>query len=183
MSATAHLVAMPAADRTTDDTDRPPEPSHTDGALALQITRSEPDQDLASERTMTRQPPLRLVRRSDDNGDDEDLPDVQVWAVRLVQAVAEVVAGDRPIGQLVRWTDGTVYAELNRRVRLLGLTTTASARTTSERAAIRSIHVTTPAPRTAEVAAHIHHNNRSRALALRLEIHRNRWICTALTLG
>ncbi len=132
---------------------------------------------------MTRQPPLRLVRRIDDTIDDEQLPDVQVWAIRLVQAIAEVVAGDRPIGQLVRWTDGTVYAELNRRVRLLGLTTTATARTTSERAHIRSIHVTTPAPRTAEVAAHIHHDNRSRALALRLEIHRNRWICTALTLG
>ena len=180
MSATAHLVAMPG----TDATDHPPETPITDGALALQLSSSEPPDDrTASERAIPRQPPLRLVRRTDETEDDDDLPDVQVWAVRLVQAVAEVVAGDRPIGQLVRWTDGTVYAELNRRVRLLGLTTTATTRTTNERAHIRSIHVTTPAPRTAEVAAHIHHNNRSRALALRLEIHRNRWICTALTLG
>lgn len=182
MSVTARLIAP---DRPSGETGQPP---LTDGALALQLAPAEPPNppsapESASEHLMTRQRVLRLVRRDDDLDEGDELPDVQVWAVRLVQAVAEVVAGDRPIGQLVRWTDGTVYAELNRRVRVLGLTTTAGTRTTSERAHIRSVHVTTPAPRVAEVAAHIHHDNRSRALALRLEIHRNRWICTALTLG
>lgn len=163
MSPTAQLVAMPG-----------PEPAAaTQGALALQLA---PDPPSA--------PALRLVRREDTTADPADeLPDVHAWSVRLVQALAEVVAGDRPIGQLIRWTDGTVYAELNRRVRLLGLTTTAGTRGSSERAQVRSVHVSQPALLVAEVAAHVRHDGRSRAVALRLEVHRDRWICTALHLG
>jgi hypothetical protein len=169
MSSTAQLVAMPALEPAAT----------TDGALALQM---EPDPPPDQDRQPT--PALRLVRREDTTPDPtEDWPEVQGWSIRLVQALAEVVAGDRPIGQLIRWTDGTVYAELNRRVRLLGLTTTAGTRSNSDRAQIRSVHVTQPAPGVAEVAAHIRHGGRSRALALRLEVHRDRWICTALQLG
>src|SRR5262245_4563587 len=74
-------------------------------------------------------PPLRLGRREEHStATDDRIPDVQAWAARLVQALAEVIAGDRPIGQLVRWTDGTVYADINRRVRVLGLTSTAGSR-------------------------------------------------------
>jgi hypothetical protein len=101
----------------------------------------------------------------------------------LAQAVSEVLAGDRPISQLVRFTDEAVFTDLNRRVRLLGLTTTASARGAKERSAVRSVHVCKPAKGIAEVAAHVRHGNRSRAVALRLEIRRNRWICTALEIG
>ena len=125
-------------------------------------------------------PALRLVGSPEPGG---VLPDVQVWSARLVQAVAEVLAGDRPIGQLVRWTDTVVYAELNRRVRLLGLTTTASVRGAAERSSVRSVRVSTPAEGVAEIAAHVRHGRRSRAVALRLEVHRNRWVCTALELG
>ena len=89
----------------------------------------------------------------------------------------------RPISQLVRFTDEAVFADLNRRVRLLGLTTTATARGAKERSAVRSVHVCTPANGIAEIAAHIRHGDRSRAIALRMEIRRNRWICTALDLG
>ena len=124
-----------------------------------------------------------LVRRVNDADGDDGLPDVEIWAARLMQAVAEVLAGDRAVGQLIRWTDSVVYAELDRRVRLLGLTTTAGRRGTSARAFVRSVHVAVIAEGVAEVAAHVRHNGCSRALALRLEIHRNRWICTALTLG
>lgn len=114
---------------------------------------------------------------------DPRLPDVRAWSARLVQAVAEVVAGDRPIGQLIRWTDGAVYADLNRRVRLLGLTTTAGSRGCRERAFVHSVRVSAPAARVAEIAAHLRHGGRSRAVALRLEARRDRWVCTALQLG
>jgi hypothetical protein len=97
--------------------------------------------------------------------------------------VTEVLAGDRPISQLVRFTDEAVFADLNRRVRLLGLTTTATARGAKERSAIRSVRVCTPAKEIAEVSAHVRHGDRSRALAFRLEVRRNRWVCTALELG
>ncbi|MGW1343102.1 Rv3235 family protein [Kribbella sp. NPDC002412] len=111
------------------------------------------------------------------------VPDVRVWGGRLAQAVSEVLAGDRPISQLVRFTDDAVFAELNRRVRVLGMTTTATGRGAKERSAVRSVRVCCPAKDVAEVAAHVRHGYRSRAIALRLEIRRNRWVCTALELG
>jgi hypothetical protein len=111
------------------------------------------------------------------------VPDARAWASRLVQAVSEVLAGDRPISQLVRFTDEVVFADLNRRVRLLGLTTTATGRGAKERSAVRSVRVCTPAKEVAEVAAHVRHGDRSRAIALRMEIRRNRWVCTALEIG
>ncbi|MEU4288466.1 Rv3235 family protein [Kribbella sp. NPDC026596] len=111
------------------------------------------------------------------------VPEAGAWASRLVQAVSEVLAGDRPISQLVRFTDDAVFTELNRRVRMLGLTTTATTRGAKERSAVRSVRVCAPTEHVAEVAAHVRHGDRSRAIALRMEIRRNRWVCTALELG
>ena len=68
------------------------------------------------------------------------------WAGRFVQAVVEVVAGDRPLQQLVRWTNERVYADLSRRVRVLGLTTSAAARHRTERSHVRSVHIHHPPP-------------------------------------
>lgn len=100
----------------------------------------------------------------------------------MAQAVNEVLAGDRPISQLVRFTDDQVFLELNRRVRLLGLNSTAGTRGAKEKSTVRSVRVFMPAPAIAEIAAHVRHGERSRAVALRLEIRRNRWVCTALQL-
>lgn len=111
------------------------------------------------------------------------VPDARAWGSRLVQAVSEVLAGDRPISQMVRFTDEAVFTELNRRVRLLGLSTTATGRGSKERSAVRSVRVCKPTEHVAEVAAHVRHGDRSRAIALRMEIRRNRWVCTALELG
>lgn len=142
-----------------------------DGALALRY------QDVPEVQVAPARPVLRLVPTG------PSLPDAQAWAPRLVQALAEVLAGDRPISQLVRFTDTVVFADVSRRVRVLGLTTTATARGAKERSAVRSVHVFTPATEVAEVAAHVRYGDRSRAMALRLEVHRGRWICTALELG
>lgn len=101
----------------------------------------------------------------------------------MAQAVAEVLAGDRPISQLVRFTDDAVFMELNRRVRLMGLNTTAVSRGAKDKSTLRSVRVFMPEPFIAEVAAHVRRGDRSRAIALRMEIRRNRWVCTALELG
>ncbi|TCC35739.1 Rv3235 family protein [Kribbella speibonae] len=111
------------------------------------------------------------------------LPEVRVWGARLAQAVSEVLAGDRPISQLVRFTDDVVFMELNRRVRMLGMNSTAGTRGAKEKSTVRSVRVFMPEPRIAEVAAHVRHGQRSRAVAFRLEVRRNRWVCTALELG
>ena len=143
----------------------------TQGALALRY-QVEPEPAV-----VPAPPTLRLVPTG------PQLPDAQTWATKLVQAMAEVLAGDRPISQLVRFTDAIVFNDLNRRVRMLGLTTTATARGQKERSAVRSVHVSNPVSKVAEVAAHVRYGDRSRAIALRLEVHRGRWICTALELG
>ncbi|WP_134129025.1 Rv3235 family protein [Kribbella pratensis] len=111
------------------------------------------------------------------------LPEVRVWGARLAQAVSEVLAGDRPISQLVRFTDDVVFTELNRRVRMLGMNSTAGTRGSKEKSTVRSVRVFMPQPCIAEVAAHVRHGERSRAVAFRLEVRRNRWVCTALELG
>lgn len=111
------------------------------------------------------------------------LPEVRAWSARLAQAISEVLAGDRPISQLVRFADDAVFMELNRRVRLLGLNSTAGTRGAKEKSVVRSVRVFMPEPFIAEVAAHVRHGGRSRAVAFRLEVRRNRWVCTALELG
>jgi hypothetical protein len=111
------------------------------------------------------------------------VPVARDWAGRFVQAVVEVIAGDRPLQQLIRWTDERVYSDLSRRVRILGLTTSAASRHRTERSHVRSVHIYQPHPDAAEVAAHIRHGARSRAVAARLEAQRGRWTCTALRLG
>ncbi|MEV0793394.1 Rv3235 family protein [Kribbella sp. NPDC050459] len=111
------------------------------------------------------------------------LPEVRAWSARLAQAISEVLAGDRPISQLVRFADDAVFMELNRRVRLLGLNSTAGTRGAKEKSVVRSVRVFMPEPFIAEVAAHVRHGSRSRAVAFRLEVRRNRWVCTALELG
>jgi hypothetical protein len=122
------------------------------------------------------------VERAREVGTAPALPEVRAWAGRLAQAVSEVLVGDRPISQLVRFTDDAVFLELNRRVRLLGLNSTADTRGAHEKSVVRSVRVFMPEPFIAEVAAHVRHGRRSRAVALRLEVRRHRWICTALEL-
>ncbi|MGI8699254.1 MAG: Rv3235 family protein [Mycobacteriales bacterium] len=101
------------------------------------------------------------------------------WAGRLVQAVVEVLSGDRPATQLARWTTAGVYYDLQR----------AATRAARERAVfasrprtdvVRSLHVSEPADGVAEVCALIERDRRVRALALRIEGLDGRWQCTSL---
>jgi hypothetical protein len=103
------------------------------------------------------------------------------WAGRLVQAVVEVLAGDRPAAQLARWTTAGVYYDLQR-------TATRAARERSVFAhrptadVVRSLHVSEPADGVAEVCALVDGGRRVRALALRIEDLDGRWQCTKLRL-
>lgn len=103
------------------------------------------------------------------------------WAGRLVQAVVEVLAGDRPAAQLARWTAAGVYYDLQRM----------ATRAARERAVfaqrpavdtVRSLHVSEPADGVAEVCALVERDRRARVLALRIEGRDGRWQCTALRL-
>ena len=107
------------------------------------------------------------------------LPEPRTWAGRFVQAVIEVLAGDRPASQLVRWTTTEVYDDVACRI-------TSGARPgapSPARAVVRSVHVAEPADGVAEVSALVRRGVRCTAVALRLEGMDGRWQCTALELG
>lgn len=142
-----------------------------DGSLALAAATERPSHGLPAT------PELRLVTGG---GGGED---VQVWAARFAQAVVEVLGGDRPLAQLVRWTSQRVYLEIERRLSILARTSDAGRRLRTIRPQVRSVHVFHPTPVSAEVSVHVRHGQRSRAIAARLELTRGRWQCTALQLG
>ncbi len=143
-----------------------------DGSLALA-----PGTPRKAAHAVPEVPELRLVAGG---GRGEDL---QVWAARFAQAVVEVLGGDRPIAQLLRWTSHQVYVEIERRLYLLNRTTDAGRRMRTVRPQVRSVHVFHPSPASAEVSVHVRHGQRSRAIAARLERRKGRWQCTALQLG
>jgi hypothetical protein len=126
----------------------------------------------------------------------------------LAQALVEVIAGDRSLTQLVRWTTAEVYEQLHHRVRTLATCPRPATTSDSDSAAQRvprrrrrprvaSLHVSTPLEGVAEVSARIDHGVRSTAIALRLEargaglrvpaggmvrrVPEERWVCTAVT--
>jgi hypothetical protein len=107
------------------------------------------------------------------------LPAPRSWAVRMVQAIVEVLAGVRPATQLVRWTSTEVYDEIASRI----MPATVTAEAATPRGVVRSVHVTEPADGVAEVCALVRRGTRSTAVALRLEGMDGRWQCTALELG
>ncbi|HSV39467.1 MAG TPA: Rv3235 family protein [Nocardioidaceae bacterium] len=107
---------------------------------------------------------------------------VKRWGAVFAQAVVDSIGGDRPVSQLLRWTDKNVYRDLERRVQLMRLARPAT-RERSIRPQVRSVHVFQPEPTTAELSVHVRHGERSRAIAARLEYRKDRWVCTALELA
>jgi hypothetical protein len=106
-----------------------------------------------------------------------------VWTARFAQATVEVLGGDRPLAQLVRWTTARVYQDLERRVRILSQTGPTPPRRRTVRPQVRSVHVFRPGPHCAEVSVHVRYGHRSRAIAARLEERHGSWRCVALQLG
>jgi hypothetical protein len=51
------------------------------------------------------------------------------------------------------------------------------------RAHVRSVRISWPSDRAAEVSVHVRQGQRSRALAIRLELLEGRWVCSALEVG
>lgn len=118
-------------------------------------------------------PELRLVA-------EEDPADAELrsWAGTLAVAFAEVLAGLRPAAQLVRWTDHRVARQLQRVP-----TAAADRRRSRQRIQVASVRIDHPAADVTEAAVVLRQDDRARAAALRLELRRDRWICTAATVG
>jgi len=170
-------------------------------ATVTRLTLSEPDRrPREAEEPPTVQGTLALDLRPTDPGPPstpeldhchqarvEHVDDVEVrgWAARFAQAVVEAVSGQRPASQLVRWTSPEVFRDLDRRAQLIRRAADPLSRPVRPpiRPQVRSVHVCRPTSDTAEVSVHVRHGHRSRALALRLERSRGRWLCTVLEFG
>ena len=147
----------------------------TQGTLALALTaypdepRTEEDEWALPQPTATR-----------------NLPDATATSVALVQAVIEVLAGTRPVTQLVRWLAPDVYIGLQRRA-VLGARTQRRDRTLGSgavrRPVVRGVRVCSPADGVAEASAVVLDRGRVRAVAVRLEGLDGRWRATALEIG
>lgn len=108
---------------------------------------------------------------------------LEQWVQRFVQASVEIVGGDRPASQLLRWTSGPVYADLHRRAVLVaraGGHVPGDRRVQPVRPHVVSVHASFVSPTVVEASARVRYGARSRALALRFEDRRDRWICTAM---
>ncbi|WP_163508870.1 Rv3235 family protein [Fodinicola acaciae] len=111
------------------------------------------------------------------------LPCPRTVAKRLTQAIVEVMAGRRPVQQLMPVTSERVYAAL-----LTRLAATSAApvpgqpRQSRVPGQVSTVRVDEPADGVAEACAVVTHHGRSRAIALRLEGYDGRWRCTYLQL-
>ncbi|MEJ7706698.1 MAG: Rv3235 family protein [Nocardioidaceae bacterium] len=125
---------------------------------------------------------LTVVQSSASSVVGTDIPSPETWAARFLQAVVEVVSSDRPLSQLVRWTDSRVFDDVARRRQLVS----AHSRRATVRAGrhqVATVHISRPQPDVAEIAARVKCGPRSRAIAAKLEYDRDRWQCTAIVFG
>ena len=107
----------------------------------------------------------------------------EAWAQRFVQAAVEIVGGDRPATQLLRWTSASVFADLNRRAQLVaraGGHSAGQGRVQPVRPRVLSVHTCFVSDQVLETSIHVRYGERSRALAARFEARKDRWLCTAL---
>lgn len=148
----------------------------TDGALALDLT---PCLEPPRPQQVTVRPGCDLVKVP-----APSRADLERWVGRHAQACVEIVAGDRPASQLLRWNRRDVHQDLVRRAVLAAR---ASRREPGQgrppgvtRPRVQGVRLSFLTTRTVEAAVHLRHGDRGRALAARFEVQRGRWICTAL---
>lgn len=106
----------------------------------------------------------------------------ETWAATFIQAVVEVIACDRPLTQLVRWTTRGVYADIARRQQLVARVR-GQGGLRSSRQHVATVRVCQPDAGCAEVAARLTLGLRSRAVAARFDYTRDHWVCTAICFG
>jgi hypothetical protein len=98
------------------------------------------------------------------------LPDPAASCLQLTQVILEVRQGRRRVQQLHHWFSDEALTAVSRGCRRAG-----------PAAAVRlgSLHLQFPVPLTVEAVAIYRVAGRTEAMALRLEAHGTRWLCTA----
>jgi Family of unknown function (DUF6459) len=104
-------------------------------------------------------------------------------AARIGAALVEIVGGDRPVSQVLRWTTPEVYQDLARRAHLVASAVgrrAGSGGIQSVRPQLVGAHTSFVSQTCAEVSLHVRYGQRSRAVAARFELIRDRWQVSAL---
>jgi hypothetical protein len=104
-------------------------------------------------------------------------------AARIGAALVEIVGGDRPVSQVLRWTTPEVYQDLARRASLVARAAgraPGSGGIQKVRPHLVAAHTSFVSEHCAEVSLHVRYGERSRAVAARFELIRDRWQVTAL---
>ena len=100
----------------------------------------------------------------------------------LALALVQVLTGQRPSSQLIRWLDEDVMTTVRYSTRRSEASR--RARTSSTPAApstaVVSVRAQCPSDRAVEASAHLRIGRRFAAMAFRLEAFGDRWLCTAL---
>lgn len=101
------------------------------------------------------------------------------FAGAMLRCMVQVVAGERPLVQLLRHCSREVYEELEQRCAAVRAASGGSPAMGRGRDAVRPKVVSTRSslvrPDALESSAHVRYGERSRALAARFEINRGRW--------
>ena len=113
---------------------------------------------------------------SQDRTPAAQLPDPAPLVRQLLQGCLEVFAGARPLTQLRRQLSVELYAEFA--ARLHGGRRRPGGRPRPH--SVPRVHVQTRPEGVVEACASVRRGDRLHALALRLEGHGDRWVCTAL---
>ena len=103
------------------------------------------------------------------------LPEPKAWTKQLVTGIAEVLIGERPIFQLMRWVSFDVYLEIDKNIKQRD-----NKSKQRIRPLIRSVHIDQTSENVVEAIAVIQKGKRGRGMGIRLEAEEDRWRCTEL---
>ena len=176
---------IPALERALDD--------YHQGADVVPLPRSTPIASVQGTLALDLGPPLDApepdVSRRSGVGTDVVTVDLvrrrrfEQHAARIGAALVEIVGGDRPVSQVLRWTTPEVYQDLARRAHLVAAAAGRQPGTggvQSVRPQLVGAHTSFVSETCAEVSLHVRYGPRSRAVAARFELIRDRWQVSAL---
>ncbi|RYP88413.1 hypothetical protein EKO23_03560 [Nocardioides guangzhouensis] len=114
--------------------------------------------------------------------------DLHRWAMTFLQAVVEVIGGDRPAAQLVRWTVPDVHQKLAYRAGVVARAGVHQAgqgrgRRPVVRPQVENVRTCFVDDAVVEVCARVRYGERNRAVCGRLELIAGRWQCVVLEFG
>jgi len=111
--------------------------------------------------------------------------DAEQWVWSLVQACVEIVLGERPATQVIRWTTQEVQNDLVARARILARTSVHRHGTMRApvRPQVHRVRVSFITEAVVEFTVTVRYGARVRAIAGRLDAQADRWVCTALQFG